>query len=445
MSEASAGQRSLRTTAWVLSAIWTAFALVLRLRPEAQPEKWPPIAWSVTLAACWALGIVLIHLVAHTAAKRGRKSEGGSTDESQGVYRKLTTRSRPPMRWKVSGSSVRGFSHIRNGLPNQDALKWHPESGQGMPIVLALADGHGSAARAEDGARLAVDTAVQIFEEYLAELPKPLHEIQGGLTEKGAKLEPGELTAWKRAAEENLPKMIERRWKKAVESHLQEKPLTPEETHTAVDNEGERAKQKLVAEPIRAYGTTLVSLLIADPLVICAQIGDGELLVVMENGTVSCPMPDNPLNMGNETASLCMPEAWRQIQIHFQLITDALPTMFFLSTDGYRNAHGSGPASEEAFRRTAREFAHALQNGDPAEVFTELPETLNYASANGSGDDITVGLLWRPDAPKLPPMEPSPSVAVQNGQGAATATADVGEAPLASATKAPADKQEPPL
>jgi hypothetical protein len=95
--------------------------------------------------------------------------------------------------------------------------------------------------------------------------------------------------------------------------------------------------------------------------------------------------------------------------------------MFLLSTDGYRNAHGSDAGSEEAFHRTAREFADALQNQDPAKVFADLPETLNYASAKGSGDDITVGLLWRLDAPKLPPLESSASAAMPNGQ-----TSDIG-------------------
>ena len=98
--------------------------------------------------------------------------------------------------------------------------------------------------------------------------------------------------------------------------------------------------------------------------------------------------------------------------------------MFLLSTDGYRNAHGSGPGSEYIYRTACYEFADALQNQDCVKVFADLPATLNYASANGSGDDITLGLVWRPDAVNaLPPRRATaagarfpPSLALNRSQ-----------------------------
>ncbi|MDQ3699739.1 MAG: protein phosphatase 2C domain-containing protein, partial [Chloroflexota bacterium] len=73
-------------------------------------------------------------------------------------------------RWRVVGTSVRGASHRRHGLPNQDALRWWPESGLGPPLVLAVADGHGSAKcfRSDVGSRLAVAAAVEVGAALLA-------------------------------------------------------------------------------------------------------------------------------------------------------------------------------------------------------------------------------------------------------------------------------------
>src|SRR4051812_12483957 len=95
-----------------------------------------------------------------------------------------------PTRWRIVGKSVRGATHERAGIPNQDAIRWLPESGSGCPLILAVADGHGSrrSFRSETGARLAVETAAQVISDFL---------------EGQAQTE--NLSAIKRAAEEWLP------------------------------------------------------------------------------------------------------------------------------------------------------------------------------------------------------------------------------------------------
>src|SRR5262249_57960724 len=58
--------------------------------------------------------------------------------------------------WKLLFQSVRGSAHERNGQPCQDScyVRMRP-SGQGPVLVLACADGAGSAGQADVGARLA--------------------------------------------------------------------------------------------------------------------------------------------------------------------------------------------------------------------------------------------------------------------------------------------------
>jgi hypothetical protein len=65
-----------------------------------------------------------------------------------------------PIIWKHAQVSVRGASHLRNDLPCQDANGFLEVSGA---LVCALADGAGSACRADLGSKLAVDAALDYF------------------------------------------------------------------------------------------------------------------------------------------------------------------------------------------------------------------------------------------------------------------------------------------
>jgi len=60
--------------------------------------------------------------------------------------------------WQVIGAAVQGLSHQKQGLPCQDALEFRclPDG----VLLVALADGAGSATRSEVGARAAVQVAL---------------------------------------------------------------------------------------------------------------------------------------------------------------------------------------------------------------------------------------------------------------------------------------------
>ncbi|MCL6737568.1 PP2C family serine/threonine-protein phosphatase [Streptomyces neyagawaensis] len=62
--------------------------------------------------------------------------------------------------WRVHGTSVIGYRHLQDRLPCQDALE-HRHTGTGL--VLAVADGAGSAPRSEEGSRQVVALAVDAF------------------------------------------------------------------------------------------------------------------------------------------------------------------------------------------------------------------------------------------------------------------------------------------
>lgn len=78
--------------------------------------------------------------------------------------------------WRVTGSAVPGTSHERLGTPCQDALGYRILGEETMPggaLLIALADGAGSARFSDQGALTAVEAALQSMQESLErEIPE---------------------------------------------------------------------------------------------------------------------------------------------------------------------------------------------------------------------------------------------------------------------------------
>ncbi|MFF5974630.1 PP2C family serine/threonine-protein phosphatase [Streptomyces sp. NPDC012769] len=79
---------------------------------------------------------------------------------------------RPHSRWRVHGISSTGYRHLRDSTPCQDA--WDRLETPGG-LVLAVADGAGSAPRSGEGAQEAVRLAVEAF----APVAAPWHRVGG--------------------------------------------------------------------------------------------------------------------------------------------------------------------------------------------------------------------------------------------------------------------------
>ena len=62
--------------------------------------------------------------------------------------------------WTTAGATAAGDRHLRRGIPNQDAYAYRYCGGRQRAVILAVADGAGSAARADEGSRLAVNVSV---------------------------------------------------------------------------------------------------------------------------------------------------------------------------------------------------------------------------------------------------------------------------------------------
>jgi len=284
--------------------------------------------------------------------------------------------------WQAGGRSVRGSRHSRLGQPAQDAIAWRPTGG-GNGIALAVADGHGSAPsfRSHIGARLAVDTAAELLAEYAAS-----HANGPSLTSL-----PPEDATW-------LARQLTERWRERVLAHA-----------AAESDQRERPSEKWRATPLApshdeaavlvSYGSTLLAALATPTWLLYCQLGDGDILLVSDTGHVRRPWPRDERLLGVETTSLCMPEAWREVQVGLAPLTPHAPVLVLLSTDGYSNSF----RKDRGFLRVGRDILELVQTQGMAQVDSDLEAWLNEASDLGSGDDITVGLLYR--SPLATPIE----------------------------------------
>lgn len=282
--------------------------------------------------------------------------------------------------WSMLGESVTGATHLRANKPNQDALHaWSVETGNGLPLILAVSDGHGSAKcfRSDVGARRAVHAAVKELGQFQAS--------QRGVSN---------LSAIKRAAEERLPQLITRRWQKAVRAHYKKNPFSTDEFDALEKQAGVSARRDVDAHLCLAYGATLLSVLVTQSFILYLQLGDGDILTVSETGEVTRPMPKDERLLGNETTSLAAPQAWRDFQCRFQAVAGSPPALILLSTDGYANSF----RDETGFLAVGSDFLELLRSEGLSKVNQQLKHWLVEASQAGSGDDITVGIVCRMEA-----------------------------------------------
>lgn len=115
-------------------------------------------------------------------------------------------------------------------------------------------------------------------------------------------------------------------------------------------------------------------------------------MIVSAEGTINSPIPKDARLIANETTSLCAPQAWNDVQICFQTLAGLPPALILAATDGYSNAY----RNEADFQQVAKDFWTMLRDEGDALVKPHLKDWLNESSQQGSGDDITVGIIWRP-------------------------------------------------
>jgi hypothetical protein len=127
------------------------------------------------------------------------------------------------------------------------------------------------------------------------------------------------------------------------------------------------------------------------PLVLLAiQLGDGDIIAIGADGAAWRPLPEDPLLDGNATTSLCLPDAARFMRVACVGLTPGSPTLVMAATDGYGNSF----AADAGLLQAALEYSDMISSHGHDWVAAHLEPWLQETSTLGSGDDITLGLLF---------------------------------------------------
>jgi len=287
----------------------------------------------------------------------------------------MTGNHKPKLR--CIGHSVQGASHKRTQLPNQDAIHWQlPKSGFGPPMILAVADGHGSPSsfRSHVGSRLAVEIVTKIIWNSFLNYQSAIDYF----------------CAFHDWIQRRLPQILVQDWQRAVHQHYQTNPFTKDEREKLIAQYGLPAQQAVDTNITLAYGSTILAVFVAESFIIYLQLGDGNILYVRDKDETLQIFSQDERFIGNQTTSLSSFNAWKEVQIYTQLTEyQSLPKLLLVSTDGYANSF----SSHEEFLKIGKDYLQVIQEQGLDCMAQELPKILEYASYEGSGDDITLGAI----------------------------------------------------
>jgi hypothetical protein len=278
------------------------------------------------------------------------------------------------MRWTALSASVEGASHARGGHGNQDAVRLTNPSGAHEMLLLAIADGHGSARsfRSDRGSAMAAECALRELRRFIRRVgPNP------------------PLSLVRNQAKKRWPNALLAAWKSAVRADITSCPFTAME-FAAFPEPPPVVKpgHELPISAYLAYGATLIALAITPRYILYSQLGDGDILTVQADGVVMRPLPRKHEFMANQTVSLCSHEAADEFQIRVDPVRGPAPSLIMLSTDGYANCFGN----DQGFFKVGADFLSYLRSEGVDFVREKLEDWLRQSSRDGSGDDITVGL-----------------------------------------------------
>ena len=286
--------------------------------------------------------------------------------------------------WRVIGETVPGATHLRAGIPNQDAILFLRESSRSLPIIMSMSDGHGSPKcfRSHRGSNYAVKKAAVLFGEFLGE--------------RRGKFDLSEIESNK----DYLAGEFLKRWREAVEADLKKEPFSEEEFKNLEKKADAKARKLVEENPLLAYGATSLTVALEEDFAIYMQLGDGDILNITASGEVTKPLPEDDRLLANETTSLCLKDAEKDVRFFVQKFADKqTPAMILLSTDGYLNSF----SSEAGFFQAGTDILQMLGEEKGFEAVNDnLKAWLEEATQMGSGDDCTVGIIYRPDALKKP-------------------------------------------
>lgn len=296
----------------------------------------------------------------------------------------MSDRGRTTAGWELLSGAVKGVA--KKHSQDSSVARLLPLDG-GPAVVLAVADGHGSAPhfRSDLGASWAVEEFTVCAEAFGREVLR-----HGG----DAARWPGLLALARR-----LPHWVVHRWRARVLLHDANSPAhgnpygSPFPTAPpAPGPPALPAGPSVLSMPpaadsvvdLTAYGSTLVGAVVTEHLLVCWQLGDGDVVLVDDSGAPHTPFFTGP-EFGDETDSLCEEDAWRKARLFWRPLPGGAPPAVLLSTDGLSKSF----ADHHKFLDFATGVRTRVVEQGIGTVQEQLADWLKRA-AGYSGDDTTL-------------------------------------------------------
>lgn len=238
--------------------------------------------------------------------------------------------------WRVVGAAALGTSHQKMGFPCQDAQTSRLLSDG--TVLIALADGAGTADRSQEGARQAVDRALLCMDATLA-LEVPQNEAD---------------------------------WETLIRAAFQQARQGVLEIAEETDS------------PIKAFATTLICAVASDCWLAVGQIGDGAVVAVdMQDEYFTLVQPQRG-EYANETNFLTMENALDLLAVR---VVERSPRALAVMSDGLTRLALKIPDYEPHIPFFSPLFAFTAEIENQDQAVSQLETFLNSERLNARTDD----------------------------------------------------------
>jgi Protein phosphatase 2C len=306
----------------------------------------------------------------------------------------------PQQPWSPAGSAAQSWPPA--GPPPQSWPPAGPAPGQSWPPQSSSGGPRSSWSGRKRGL-VAAGTAVALLGGYLIAATfahVPVHQVPPGRglvpdplapshaeADTARDSDPDRLTADAAGDEEaalagqELVRAVVADWRSAVADQLEARPYTAKE---------QSLLDLATDTPAVPYGSTLLVAVLAARWLVCAQIGDGDMLAVRPDGSSFSPVAADDRLDGHRTTSLCQPDALASFRTGAHDLRQVPLAALLLATDGYGNAQADEPWQPSV----GRDLAELALCHDRHWFEQEVPGwARRCASAEGSGDDATIALM----------------------------------------------------
>ncbi len=250
--------------------------------------------------------------------------------------------------WHISGVSVQGTSHLEKNTPCQDAHACLETAG-GV-LILAIADGAGSAERSQEGSQIAVKQVIASLQSL----------FQAGVPE----------------TESDWQALLTQAFSEALQSIVQ-----------LANNE---------AVPLRAFATTLACAVVSNDWLAVGQIGDGAVVVEGIDGALTLTILPQRGEYANEAYFLTMPDGLSYLAY---FISRLEIRSLILTTDGLLRLAFKLPEYQPSPNFFQPLLSFLAETEDEEQARSDLAAFLNSARVNArTDDDKTLVLARRKDS-----------------------------------------------